>query len=163
VSRPLAVFDVDGVLADVAHRVHHIEAGRNDWGAFFAAAKDDPPLETGLALAQELATEHDLAYLTGRPEGLRRVTRRWLTTHGLPPGPLVMRPAGDYRPARVMKLAALRALSADRDVEIVIDDDHDVVRALEQAGFAVLLASWAPSSRGQGRALRRAQEKEGRT
>ena len=78
-SRPLAVFDVDGVLADVGHRVHHLEGGRNDWRAFFAAAKDDPPLETGLALAHELATEHDLAYLTGRPEGLRRVTRRWLT------------------------------------------------------------------------------------
>jgi beta-phosphoglucomutase-like phosphatase (HAD superfamily) len=74
-----------------------------------------------------------------------------------------MRPSGDYRPARVMKLAALRRLAAEQDVEIVIDDDHDVVRALEQAGFAVLLASWAPSSRGQGRALRRAQEKEGRT
>ena len=101
-TRPLAVFDVDGVLADVGHRVHHLEGGRHDWRAFFAAAKDDPPLETGLALAHELATEHDLAYLTGRPEGLRRVTRRWLTGHGLPDGPLVMRPSGDYRPARVM-------------------------------------------------------------
>ena len=162
-SRPLAVFDVDGVLADVRHRVHHLEAGRNDWRAFFAAAKDDPALETGLALAHELATEHDLAYLTGRPDGLRRVTRRWLTRHGLPPGPLVMRPAGDYRPARVMKLAALRRLAADQDIEIVIDDDQEVVRALEEAGFAVLHASWAARSGGQGRALRRAQEQDGRT
>ena len=162
-SRPLAVFDVDGVLADVGHRVHHLEAGRHDWRAFFAAAKDDPPLETGVALANELATEHDLAYLTGRPEGLRRVTRRWLTRHGLPDGPLVMRPPGDYRPARVMKLAAVRRLAADRDVEIVIDDDHEVVRTLEKAGFAVLQASWATHSRDQGRALRQAQEEDGRT
>jgi phosphoglycolate phosphatase-like HAD superfamily hydrolase len=163
VSRPLAVFDVDGVLADVGHRVHHIEAGRHDWRAFFAAAKDDPPLETGIALAHELTTEHDLAYLTGRPEGLRRVTRRWLSRNGLPAGPLVMRRSGDHRPARVMKMAALRELAADRDVEIVIDDDREVVRALEAAGFAVLHASWATHSRDQGRALRRAQEQDGRT
>jgi phosphoglycolate phosphatase-like HAD superfamily hydrolase len=163
VSRPLAVFDVDGVLADVGHRVHHLEAGRQDWRSFFAAAKDDPPLETGLALAHELATEHDLAYLTGRPEGLRRVTRRWLGRHVLPAGPLVMRPPGDFRPARVMKLAALRRLAADHDVEIVIDDDDDVVRALQQAGYAVLHASWAAHTRRQGRTLHRAQEEDGRT
>ena len=117
--------------------------GRARLAGILRRGEGDPPLETGLALAHELATEHDLAYLTGRPEGLRRVTRRWLTEHGLPPGPLVMRPAGDYRPARVMKLAALRGLAADREVEIVIDDDHEVVRALEEAGFAVLQASWA--------------------
>ena len=67
------------MLADVGHRVHHIEAAAKDWRAFFAAAKDDPPLRPGSQLARELATEHDLAYLTGRPEGLRRVTQRWLS------------------------------------------------------------------------------------
>lgn len=162
-SRPLAVFDVDGVLADVGHRVHHLEAGRQDWRSFFAAAKDDPPLETGIALAHELAVERDLAYLTGRPERLRQVTRRWLARHGLPAGPLVMRAAGDYRPARVMKLAALRSLAADREVEIVIDDDDAVVLALQAAGYAVLHASWAAHTRRQGRALHRAQEEDGRT
>jgi Holliday junction resolvase len=44
-----------------------------------------------------------------------------------------------------------------------MDDDHEVVRTLEQAGFAVLRASWATHSRGQGRALRWAQEEDGRT
>jgi hypothetical protein len=74
-----------------------------------------------------------------------------------------MRPSGDYRPARVMKLAAVRGLAADRDVEIVVDDDDEVVRALEAAGFAVLHATWSSHSRDQGRALRRAQEEDGRT
>ena len=153
-QRGLAVFDVDGVLADVRHRVHHIEDGRRNWGAFFAAADRDPPLDVGVQLATELAADHDLAYLTGRPEHVRRVTQRWLSRHGLPPGPLWMRPPGDYRPARVMKLEALGGLTADRPVEIVVDDDGEVVAALEAAGYAVLHATWA----GHGRRGRRAQE-----
>ena len=36
--RPLAVFDLDGTLADVRHRLHHIEGRRRDWDAFFSAA-----------------------------------------------------------------------------------------------------------------------------
>ena len=163
-DRALAVFDVDGVLADVGHRLGHLEGGRKDWGAFFAAAHLDPPLPTGLELARELAASYDLAYLTGRPEGLRRVTQRWLHRHGLPAGPLWMRPPRDFRPARVMKLDALGRLGAQRPVEVVVDDDEDVVVALREAGYAVLQATWAATSRSAGRrALHQAQERDGRT
>ena len=165
-ARGLAVFDVDGVLADVGHRLGHLEGPRKDWGAFFAAAHLDPPLSTGVELARELAADHPLAYLTGRPEGLRHVTQRWLHRHGLPPGPLWMRPPRDYRPARVMKLDALTRLGASHTVAVVVDDDEDVVAALRDAGYAVLQATWAPFARastGGGRALRAAQEDDGRT
>ena len=38
----LAVFDIDGVLADVRHRVHLVDRRRHrDWDAFFAAAVSD--------------------------------------------------------------------------------------------------------------------------
>ena len=43
-----AVFDIDGVLADVRHRLHHVTARPKDWDAFFGAAPDDPPLREGL-------------------------------------------------------------------------------------------------------------------
>ena len=38
----LAVFDVDGVVADVRHRLHHL--GRHRWDRFFAAADRDQEL-----------------------------------------------------------------------------------------------------------------------
>lgn len=160
---PLAVFDVDGVLADVDHRVRHLQGRHKDWGAFFAAASDDPPLATGIDLARALGADHDLAYLTGRPEALRRVTQRWLTRHDLPVGPLWMRPPRDFRPARVMKLEALRRLADERPVEVVVDDDEEVVEALRAAGFAVLQATWAVGSRRRADTLHRAQERDGRT
>ena len=158
-ARPLAVFDVDGVLADVGHRVHHLEGPRKNWRAFFAGAASDPPLSLGIELAAELSADHDLGYLTGRPESLRQVTQRWLSRHGLPAGPLWMRAPGDFRAARVMKLEAVRQLAAERAVTVVIDDDEQVIGALREAGFAVLQATWAEHSR----TLQRAQEEQGRT
>ena len=77
-----------------------------------------------------------------------------------------MRPPRDYRPARVMKLDALTRLGASHPVEVVVDDDEDVVAALRDAGYAVLQATWAPFARAStagGRALRAAQEDDGRT
>jgi phosphoglycolate phosphatase-like HAD superfamily hydrolase len=157
--RPIAVLDIDGVLADVGHRLHHLSVRPKNWEAFFAAAADDPPLAPGVALARELADTCDVAYLTGRPAALRATTVRWLERHDLPEGRLLMRRQRDFRPARVTKLEALRALAREGPVQLVVDDDTEVVAALAAAGFPVRHATWAPRSR----ELRRAQERDGRT
>ncbi|MFP5218607.1 MAG: hypothetical protein ACLGIG_02560 [Actinomycetes bacterium] len=157
--RPLAVFDIDGVLADVRHRVHHVERRPKDWDAFFAAAVDDPPLQQGLALARASAQDCEVVYVTGRPERCRRDTLEWFRRHGLPEGRLVMRDSGDRRPARFAKPQLLRRLARGRVVAVVVDDDEQVCDAYEAAGFRVMRATWmtAPD------ALLRAQEVEGRT
>lgn len=159
----LVVFDIDGVLADVAHRLHHIARRPKDWPAFFAAAHADPPLARGVDLALELAETHPVLYLTGRPESLREVTQTWLDTHGLPAGGLVMRRRGDYRPARVMKLERLRALAGTHPVHTVVDDDPAVVTVLAEAGFPVLHATWADAGAPRQETLWAAQESDGRT
>lgn len=156
--RPQAVFDIDGVLADVRHRLGHLERRPKDWEAFFAAAPLDPPLAEGLALAGRLAADHDVVYLTGRPERLREVTRHWLVTHGLVPGPLYMRSDGDHRPAPVIKVEALRLITARGPVSTIIDDDSSVTSALLAHGWPARLATWAPRPG----VLREAQEYEGR-
>jgi len=130
----LAVFDVDGVVADVRHRLRHVARGRKNWNAFFAAAADDPPLEIGVALAREWAAEHDLVWLTGRPEHLRRVTERWLRAQRLPVPRLEMRPPDDRRPAKFFKADRLRALAAETEVAVVVDDDPEVVAELTHRG-----------------------------
>ena len=157
--RPLAVFDVDGVLADVRHRLHHVESRPKDWDAFFAAAVDDPPLPQGVALAQESAKDCEVVYVTGRPERCRADTLEWFARHGLPEGELSMRRTGDRRPARLTKPQLLTRLARGRTVAVVVDDDLQVCRAYEEAGFRVLRADWMPASP----VLGRAQEDEGRT
>ena len=153
----LAVFDIDGVVADVRHRLHHLARG-NAWDEFFDEADADPLLTEGARLVAELEVQHEIVWLTGRPEWLRGVTSRWLSAHGLPGDELHMRPWGDYRPARLYKLAVLREL-APRGVAALVDDDDEVVQAALDAGFPAFLADWVPRER----VLRRAQDRDGRT
>ena len=153
------MFDLDGTLADVRHRLHHVAHRPKNWDAFFAAAPDDPPLDTGVALARESARECEVVYVTGRPERCRADTLAWLRRHDLPDGRLTMRRSGDRRPARVAKLELLRRLARDRVVAVVVDDDDQVCDAYERAGFRVLRVTWADPPP----ALQQAQEQEGRT
>ncbi|MFH9609441.1 hypothetical protein [Streptomyces sp. NPDC017448] len=158
-ARPLAVFDLDGTLADTAHRQHFLEGPRRDWAGFFAAAPDDPPLPEGVRMAHASAEECAIVYLTGRPERCRRSTVRWLSRHGLPEGELLMRRNDDRRPARRTKLDVLRRLGRSGRVRVLVDDDELVCDAAEVAGFSVVRAGWATPSA----ALKDAQEREGRT
>jgi uncharacterized HAD superfamily protein len=161
-EKPYAVLDIDATLSDVRHRLQHVEQRPKNWNAFFAAAKDDAPLADGLLVAKKLATEHEIVYLTGRPERIRRDTQRWLERHGLPEGKLLMRRDSDRRPSVTMKLYQLRKLSEQRPVAVLVDDDIAVCVAAEKAGFRVLRADWALDEETEP-TLFDAQESEGRT
>jgi hypothetical protein len=152
----LAVFDIDGVVADVRHRLPHLR--RHHWHRFFADAGADPLLDEGAALVADLAAEHDIVWLTGRPDWLRSTTLDWLDEHRLPAGELHMRPDRDYRPARIFKLDVLRRLRP-RGIAALVDDDTEVVEAALAAGYPAVLADWVPRDGD----LREAQERLGRT
>ncbi|MEV1055060.1 hypothetical protein ACFWZR_07645 [Streptomyces sp. NPDC059017] len=158
-GRPLAVFDLDGTLAETGHRQHFLERRPRDWAGFFAAAPDDAPLPQGLRLVAEVAGECEVGYLTGRPERCRADTVEWLERHGLPLGSIWMRRDHDRRPARTTKLEVLRRLGRTREIRMLVDDDELVCDAAEHAGFRVVRARWATTST----AVRAAQQTQGRT
>ena len=158
-QRPIAVIDIDGVLADVRHRLHHVHDRPKDWAAFFAAAPDDPPLDKGLETARRLAEVCDVVYLSGRPEHCRQDTLDWFEKYDVPPGELILRRRGDYRPARVTKVETLDRLSERATVSVFVDDDPLVCEAARAAGYDVLPADWMPEQP----TLLQAQEVEGRT
>ena len=158
-QRPIAVIDIDGVLADVRHRLHHVKDRPKDWVAFFAAAPDDPPLDKGLETARRLAEVCDVVYLSGRPEHCRQDTLDWFEKYDVPPGELILRRRGDYRPARVTKVETLDRLSERATVSVFVDDDPLVCEAARAAGYDVLPADWMPEQP----TLLEAQEVEGRT
>lgn len=161
--RPLAIVDLDGVVADVRHRLHHVAGRPKDWDAFFAGIPDDPLLAEGLAVAQRLAGDHDVIYVTGRPEHTRGATQGWLDRNGLPAGRLVMRRAGDRRPARVTKPQLVRRLATGRRVGVVVDDDPEVCAAMAAAGWPVLRADWMAADADARDTLHVAQERRGRS
>lgn len=158
-GRPYAVVDIDGVLADVRHRLHHIERSPKDWSAFFAAAPQDPVLVEGVSVVDRLSAGHEIVYVTGRPAHLRPGTIAWLRRHNLPEADVVMRRNGDRRPARLVKLDLLRRLARQRPVAVLVDDDPEVCAAARRAGFAVFVADWM----GRPVTLEEAQGRDGQT
>ena len=163
--RSIAVIDIDGVLADVRHRVVHLEKRPKDWGTFFRLAAQDPPLAEGLDAARRLAEVYEVVYLSGRPERLRRDTEEWFRRHGLPPGELHLRPRNDFRPAREFKVSMLRRFADRAPVAVLVDDDAQVLEAARAAGVGVLPATWMGSAADapELEELHRAQEEDGRT
>lgn len=162
--RSVAVFDIDGVLADVRHRLHFVEQRPKDWAGFFAAADADELYHEGARLLRELAADHDIRYLTGRPERLRSLTTNWLAHHGLPTAGLAMRPDRDRRPARMFKHdLLLRWLAEGTQIAVLVDDDPAVIAVVERLGVAALEAAWQHEPIHEQQTLWQAQERDGRT
>lgn len=161
--RPLAIVDIDGVLADVRHRVHFVEQRPKDWKRFFAAAVHDKPHPEGLAVVARLAEDHDIVFLTGRPEHLRADTTEWLGRHGLDQHKLVMRPEGDRGPSSRFKVREATRLARHNTIDVVIDDDTSVIATMRDAGFPTLHADWETRDAQEQASLFEAQQIEGRT
>ncbi|MEY2473918.1 MAG: hypothetical protein QOK28_3247 [Actinomycetota bacterium] len=162
-ARPLAIVDIDGVVADVRHRVHYVEQRPKNWKRFFAAAVRDEPHPEGLAVVAKLAEDHDVVFLTGRPEHLRDDTTAWLARHGLDAFRLLMRPESDRGPSARFKVREVEKLARHRTIAVVIDDDDAVIAAMRSAGYATLHADWEVRDEDQHASLFDAQEVDGRT
>lgn len=150
-----AVFDIDGVLADVRHRLHHIRNRPKNWDAFFAAAPEDPTLFPGVDLIHAaIDSGLTVVYSTGRPQRCRADTIEWFERHGLPRGELFMRRDSDRRPARMVKLGVAENLLRRGEIAYAVDDHFSVVQELRSAGLDVIHATWmsddSPSGPQQG-------------
>ena len=134
--RPLYIFDLDGTLADIRHRVHFVrERKPRDWKAFFAACGEDAPNQPVIDTMARLAMHADVWVWSGRSDEVREETVWWLLQHthltvGDVGGGLRMRREGDYTPDEELKagwLADMNALDRARLVA-VFDDRARVVR-----------------------------------
>jgi hypothetical protein len=135
----IAVFDVDGVLADASHRQHHVESRPKDWEAFFAEVGGDTLLEHGRRRLLDLAADHEIVLLSGRPEGTRADTLAWLTRQGLGGLRLVLRPDSDHRRAADFKASVIGEIGSPDEVALVLDDDPSITARLAMLGYRVEL------------------------
>lgn len=141
------IFDIDGTLANAAHRLHLIQThGAKDWETFLSdeMVAQDTPIEpvwrTLIALASNPATR--ILFITGRPETQRMTTYHWLTDGSCPiRAPFVdaverasdkpvmlMRAEGDRRPSHIVKegkLDVARKAMGYNPVLVFEDRKHD--------------------------------------
>lgn len=144
-SKPLYIFDLDGTLALIEHRLHHIQGPRKDWRAFFAAVKDDvlnAPVVRTMQTLRDAGAE--IWIWSGRSDECQAGTKDWLAKHcgvrfgGLfkAPEAFRMRKAGDYRDDVVVKREWLAEIEPPewRRLTAVFDDRARVVQMWRDAG-----------------------------
>lgn len=138
------IFDIDGTVADLTHRVHHVQGGKKDWVAFMATLSDDKPIEQTILLNKLLSNWYadgsiPIFFVSGRSENERKETETWLKSYGLDYKQLLMRPAGDSRADHVIKREILQQIRADGyQPWLIFDDRQQVVDMWREEGLFVL-------------------------
>lgn len=131
------IFDIDGTLADLTHRLPHIQKDPKDWGSFFAACADDAPIYHIIKLAIDIdISGAAIVYVSGRSDECREATEKWLRVNALPDGKIFMRASGDHRPDHQVKVELLQMLRNEgyRPV-MAFDDRNSVVKMWRELGI----------------------------
>jgi FMN phosphatase YigB (HAD superfamily) len=125
------VFDLDGTLANLDHRLHLAEA--KDWRGFFAAVGGDTPIAHVIRVAQAMEADgHRVEIWSGRSDECREATEAWLARHFVPYEALLMRTEGDYRPDDVIKREFLHG---GGQPDLIFDDRDRVVAMWRSLGI----------------------------
>lgn len=139
---PIYIFDLDGTLADIRHRLHYIERAPKRYDLFFEACVDDKPNLPVTRILDTLQWENEILIFSGRSEVVRSKTIRWLYSHtNLSQAQvrvgLRMRASGDYTPDHELKRKWLHEMSQEQRSRIVgVFDDRDrLVRMWREEGL----------------------------
>ena len=136
------IFDIDGVLADIDHRMKFIRD--KDYEKFYSDEEmiKDRALRSGIELLKNLKRARrdntEIVFATGRPEKTRRITKTWLWNNLQELDNLYMRKDGDYRPSDIVKVELVSKivedlkLNNDSSCVMFIDDDPKNVIAIEK-------------------------------
>lgn len=144
----IILFDIDGTIADTAHRLHHLypeEGKKKNWSAFFAEAVNDQPHNHVINLVRMYDGMGYLVILcTGRPANLRNDTIEWLSKQDVPYDVLLMRLTTDRGPdTEVKKHLLLSFLSTNgyevSQIEAAFEDRLHVAEMWRDLGIPVFL------------------------
>lgn len=138
------IFDLDGTLADITHRLHLIkrEQGHKDWDQFFALCGADKLIEPVAHVYEAMIQSgHRVEVWSGRSDQCRAETELWFRSRGLSaPALLRMRCQGDYTPDHLLKESWI---DWDRLPDLVFDDRQRVVDMWRNNGLrCAQVAQW---------------------
>jgi hypothetical protein len=133
------IFDIDGTLADISHRLHFIQEKPADWRGFFVACPEDKPISEVIEIAKALAPRHSIKLITGRSDEIEQQTSLWLNQQGIFFSDLLMRKSGDHREDSVVKAELLDRLLtyATEPIAGVFEDRKQVVDMYRAKGLRV--------------------------
>lgn len=142
----LVVFDIDGTLANIEHRLDYVRSKPKNWKAFEAGIPNDKVNEPVAAIFRTFLTRVglgnavDIVLASGRNESSRQATENWLRSNGLVGWQkLYMRKADDFRCDSIVKDEFVDEIVADygKLPDMWFDDRPRVVRAVRARGIFV--------------------------
>lgn len=137
------IVDLDGTLADIAHRRVHVEGKKKDWKSFNQNIIEDALNFWCREIIRRMIPDHEILLVSGRTEELREETLAWLKKFEVPFTELFMRKRGDHRDDTVVKREIYRhSIRPTHDVLFVIDDRAKVVRMWRDEGLVCLQCDW---------------------
>ncbi len=143
------IFDIDGTLANIDHRLHYIKNKPKNYDAFFDAMVDDELIIPIAKLLKSIRHEYPILLCSGRPDSHRETTTDWLRERaGFFPvfayDKLYMRKTGDYRPDHIIKKEMLQQMRADGyDPFLAVEDRTATVKMYREEGLIALqCAGW---------------------
>lgn len=139
----LCVFDLDGTLANIEHRLGYVRTKPKNWAAFDAGIPNDKVNEPVARVFLSMAASdfnNDIVLASGRNERSRQATEDWLELNGLGHyDKLYMRKANDYRSDDIVKNEIIDEIVADygKLPDLWFDDRPRVVKAVRARGIFV--------------------------
>lgn len=135
----VAIFDIDGTLADLSHRIHHIRGEQKDWEKFFESIEQDKPIYPIIGILNALCGNIGVILATGRPERLRGKTVEWMHRNSIFFDKLYMRKDGDLRSDVIVKREILDQILSDGFSPLMVFEDRtNVVKMWRDAGLQCL-------------------------
>ena len=137
----LVVFDIDGTLANIEHRLDYVRSKPKNWKAFDAGIPNDAVNPYVAEVFRQMVEEgHHVILASGRNDRSRKATEDWLRKSSLIGyKKLYMRKADDFRGDDIVKREILDEIVADwgRKPDMVFDDRPRVVRMWREEGIFV--------------------------
>ena len=138
------IFDIDGTLANISHRLPHVLKKNKDHDTFYSLVKHDTPIKNTVDLAKELKKEgHNIIFVSGRRESSRKDTEKWLKKYVFR-APVYLRKTGDERKDFIVKKEILDEL--DRRgfyPDVVFEDRPTVIQMWKEEGIPVIdVGTW---------------------
>jgi FMN phosphatase YigB (HAD superfamily) len=147
---PTIIFDIDGTLANIDHRLHHVNSQPKNYDAFFSGISKDT-VNTSIASLYALledSTDYGIGDLklvlcSGRAEKYREATELWLNQQNIYYyNHLYMRADGDFRDDHVIKRELLAQMRNDGYTPfLAIDDRKSIVDMWRSEGITALQCS----------------------
>ena len=132
------IFDIDGTLADISQRLHHIQRKPRNWEAFNEEIAKDKAVHSMVRLCNILyASGLHIVLCSGRNESKRVETVEWLKRQGVNYHQLLLRKDGDFRTDAVVKREILGTLDKSQ-ILFVVEDRSRVVEMWRSEGLVCL-------------------------